>query len=93
MKLELHPKKVIIRKLSKGIDFIGYVLFAHHILVRTRTKQRMKRRLKNSHESFLKGRIEANAVDQQLQSYLGILSHANQYNLSQAMKNAYGLRQ
>lgn len=31
-------------------------------------------------------------MDQRLQSYLGILSHANQHKLSQALKNAYWVR-
>jgi RNA-directed DNA polymerase len=92
LKLELHPRKIILRKLSKGIDFIGYIHFAHHILLRTRTEQRMKSRLKKSFEKFIKGEIEAVAADQQLQSYLGILSHANQHALSQAMKNSYWVR-
>ena len=25
--LELHPRKVIISKLTQGIDFLGYILF------------------------------------------------------------------
>ena len=92
LQLELHPKKVTIRKLSTGIDFIGYVHFPHHTLVRSRTKQRMKKRLKITFESLLEGEIEAAALDQQLQSYLGILTHADQYFLSQAIKNAYWVR-
>ncbi len=52
LKLELHPKKLIIRKLNQGIDFVGYVLFEKHVLVRTRSKQRMKRRLKVSYPKF-----------------------------------------
>ncbi len=90
--LVLHPKKMMIRKLNQGIDFVGYVLFQHHILLRTRTKQRMKKRLKESYEEYLKGKIDGYSMDQKVQSYLGILSHANQYNLSQAVKNAYWVR-
>lgn len=92
LKLELHPKKVIIRKLIQGIDFVGYVIFPHHRLVRTRTKQRMKKRLSEAYEDFLNGLIDGNQMDQKLQSYLGILSHANQHNLAQAIKNAYWIR-
>lgn len=90
--LELHPKKVIIRKLIQGIDFVGYVLFPHHRLVRTRTKQRMKRRLGEAYENFLNGVIEDTQMDQRLQSYLGILSHANQHTLALSIKNAYWVR-
>ncbi len=90
--LELHPRKVIIRKLIQGIDFVGYVLFPHHRLIRTRTKQRMKRRLRAAYEDFLNGLIDGTQMDQKLQSYLGILSHANQHDLAQALKNAYWVR-
>lgn len=92
LRLELHPKKVIIRKLSQGIDFVGYVLFENHVLMRTRSKQRMKRRLKAAYEDHLIGKIDAAPMDQRLQSYLGMLSHANQHTLSQAIKNAYWVR-
>lgn len=36
--------------------------------------------------------IDAALMDQRLQSYLGMLSHANQHSLSQAIKNAYWVR-
>jgi retron-type reverse transcriptase len=90
--LMLHPKKVGIRKLKQGIDFIGAVLFQNHRLVRTRTKQRMIRRLKKSYEEYLNGKMEVSSMDQKVQSYLGVLSHANQHKLSQAIKNAYWVR-
>ncbi len=83
---------MIIRKLDRGIDFVGYVLFANYLLVRTRTKQRMKKRLKKVHEHYLHGHVDAVNLDQTVQSYLGILSHANQYELAQAVKNAYWVR-
>ncbi|MBA3603455.1 MAG: hypothetical protein H0W50_07395 [Parachlamydiaceae bacterium] len=92
LQLELHPKKLIIRKLNQGIDFVGYVLFLKHKLVRIRTKQRMKKRLKEVYENYLQGKMESVELDQRLQSYLGILSHANEYKLSQAIKNAYWVR-
>ncbi len=93
LQLELHPKKIILRKLSTGVDFIGYIFFAHHTLLRSCTKKRMYKRLKTTYEHLLNNQIECFAMDQQLQSYLGILSHANQFTLSQALKNAYWIRE
>lgn len=90
--LELHPKKVVIRKLSQGIDFVGYILFSKYVLLRTRTKHRMKKRLSKAYNLYLKEKIDAAQMDQKLQSYLGILSHANQHTLSQSLKNAYWVR-
>lgn len=92
LRLELHPKKVTVRKLSQGIDFVGYVLFSKYILLRNRTKQRMKRRLNEAYVRYLQGDITPVAMDQRLQSYLGILSHANQHIVSQTIKNAYWVR-
>lgn len=90
--LELHPKKVILRKLSQGIDFIGYILFQSHTLLRTCTAKRMKKKLKEGYTKYLKREMDVETFDQKLQSYLGILSQANQHALSQALKNAYWMR-
>lgn len=92
LRLELHPRKVTIRKLNNGIDFVGYVIFEKHTLARTKTKQRMKKRLKEGYENCLIGKLDPASMDQKLQSYLGLLSHANEYTLSQVLKNAYWLR-
>ena len=54
--------------------------------------ERMKRRLKEAYENYLIGKIDAAPMDQRLQSYLGSLSHANQYTLSMGIKNAYWVR-
>src|SRR3989338_9163563 len=40
-KLQLHPKKVFIKTLASGVDFLGWVHFSHHRVPRTTTKQRM----------------------------------------------------
>ena len=44
LQLCLHRGKIIIRKFASGIDFLGYVAFPHHRILRTKTKQRMFRR-------------------------------------------------
>ena len=80
------------RKLGQGIDFLGYIVFFTHRLLRTRTKKRLKNRLRKVYNSFVEGEITFDSMDQRLQSYLGILSHANTYNFSTALKNAYWLR-
>lgn len=92
LQLELHPRKVIISKIDSGIDFLGYILFENHTLMRTSSKKRMKRRLRESYKSYLIGQMDATPMDQKLQSYLGMLSHADQHALSIGIKNAYWLR-
>ena len=90
--LDLHPQKLFIRKATQGTDFLGYNLFLKHRLVRTKTKKRLKRKLKKAYKSFVLGKIDVSSMDQKLQSYLGILSHAQEHTFSVALKNAYWVR-
>src|SRR3989344_1342327 len=41
LKLNLHPDKVFIKTLSSGVDFLGWVHFTDHRVLRTATKRRM----------------------------------------------------
>jgi hypothetical protein len=45
LKLNIHPNKIIIRKFSQGIDFLGYVVFPHHKVLRTKTKRKMLKKI------------------------------------------------
>lgn len=87
--LELHPKKVTIRKLHQGIDFLGYIVLPHHRLLRTKTRQRIFRKLKKRIEEYKKGMVSKQTLEQSLQSYLGVLSHADTYELSNELKNQF----
>ena len=92
LRLTLHPKKIILSNMHQGIDFLGYILFLHHRLLRTSTRRRMQRRLKTKYTAYLQQQIDPTHMDQSLPSYLGILSHANTYRLSQNLKNTYWIR-
>jgi len=87
--LELHPKKVTIRKFHQGIDFLGYIVLPHHRLLRTKTKQRIFRKLKKRIGEYKNDLISKQTLEQTLQSYLGVLSHANTYKLSNEFKNQF----
>jgi RNA-directed DNA polymerase len=93
LRLTLHPQKIVLSNMHQGIDFLGYVLFLHHRLLRTRTRRRMQRRLKEKYTAYLQHKVDSTHMDQCLQSYLGILSHANTHRLSQNLKNAYWIRE
>ena len=76
--LDLHPRKIILRKLRQGIDFLGYIVLPHYRLLRMNTRKRMIRRMK-----------EGGLNKAQLYSYLGLLSHAEEYEAELALKRAY----
>jgi len=72
LKLQLHPDKVYIKTLSSGVDFLGWVNFPDHKVLRTVTKRKMFRNIK-----LKEGKRET------MQSYLGMLGHGNAYRLKQ----------
>ena len=65
LKLSLHPSKVSIKTLASGVDFLGWVHFPDHRVLRTATRRRMMKR------------ILENTKNGTLQSYSGLLSHGN----------------
>ena len=85
--LNLHPKKIMIRKYSHGIDFLGYVILPYYRLIRKRTWKRMLRKFRAKAKDFRHGKISEENLNQSLQSYLGILSHADTYDISEFLKN------
>lgn len=87
LKLALHPQKIIIRDYYLGIDFLGYVVFPHFVLPRTKTKKRMFRKIYKRVQLVKEQKLSYDSLDQALQSYLGYLSHVNAFNLSQELKN------
>lgn len=77
LKMKLHPNKITFRKYHQGIDFLGYVQFPYHRILRTRTKKRIIKKAKRG------------ISEQSLQSYLGVLSHANSHKLSEEIKDLF----
>lgn len=77
LRLELHSEKVSIRTFASGVDFLGWVHFPDHRVLRTTTKRRMMRRLKD------------NPVNETLQSYLGLLSHGDAFEIREELLQNY----
>ena len=75
LKLSLHPDKVFIKTLSSGVDFLGWVHFPNHRVLRTVTKRRM---LKN---------LAKNSSSETHTSYLGLLKHGNTYKLKKIVES------
>lgn len=69
LRLSLHPNKVFIKTLASGTDFLGWVNFSKHRILRTSTKKRMMKKLKK------------NPKPESISSYMGMLSHGNTQKL------------
>ena len=74
LKLQLHPDKVSVTTVASGVDFLGWVHFADHRVLRTTSKRRMFR--------CSAGLEEDSPV---IQSYLGLLSHGNAKKLARVV--------
>jgi hypothetical protein len=70
LKLSLHPHKVSIDTFASGIDFLGWVHFPKHRVLRTATKRKMLGRVSEKNVTL----------------YLGLLSHGNAYDLREKIK-------
>ena len=69
LKVSLHPHKLFIKTYASGADFLGWVHFPHHRVLRTVTKKRM---LRNLGDDLKEGSRT---------SYLGLLKHGNTHKL------------
>ncbi len=87
LKLSLHPGKVTIRKYYQGIDFLGYVILPKAIVLRTKTKQRIFRKLRQRVKEYKQEKIDEKTFLQSFNSYLGVLSHAKSYKFEQELKH------
>lgn len=80
LKLSLHPDKIYIRSLVSGIDFLGWVHFPDHRVLRKSTKRRMYRK------------IVEYPKNETYQSYLGLLEHGNAWKIEEELERIYSLQ-
>lgn len=69
--LILHPDKIELRTIASGVDFLGWIHFPDHRVLRCVTKRRMLERL------------NIQPSQEVLASYLGLLRHGNTNKLRQ----------
>jgi hypothetical protein len=77
LKLSLHPNKIILKTFASGIDFLGWVNFPKNRVLRTATKRRMLKKVR----------------EKNLQSYLGLLKHGDSYKIRKELLNQYWLNE
>lgn len=70
LQLQMHPNKVSIHTVASGVDFLGWVHFPYHRVLRTVTKKRIQRGVGGKD-------IDSPTAS----SYLGLLKHGNTYKL------------
>ncbi|MDP2587717.1 MAG: RNA-directed DNA polymerase, partial [bacterium] len=76
LKLEIHPDKLWIKTLASGADFLGWVHFPYHRVLRRSTKLRAQR-------AMSMGTLQGAS------SYIGMLEHGNARKLRDDLLNRY----
>lgn len=76
LRLTLHPDKVSLRTVASGVDFLGWVHFTDHRVLRTTTKKRMFRGIR-----------AREGKEETVQSYLGLMSHGNTKKLRRQVED------
>lgn len=79
LKMRLHSGKISMNTLASGVDFLGWVHFPHHRVLRNVTKRRAFKGIQNNPKKAV------------LNSYLGLMGHGNAFGLKQEALNWYGL--
>ena len=77
LRLSLHDKKVFLKTVASGVDFLGWKQFENYRVLRTISKKRMFKRLKENYEP------------ETINSYLGLLKHGNSHNIEQRIINEH----
>jgi len=78
LKLEIHPDKVFIKTLSSGLDFLGWVHFPTHRVLRTVTKRRMLKKVST---------CQVDTLPPITASYIGMLKWGNTQKLWEKIQN------
>lgn len=81
LKLTLHPNKSRIIALSKGIDFVGFRNFYHHLLLRKRNIRGMKRKIRH----YKEGRLDFSSLADSYQGWQAYARWGNTYGLRKKM--------
>ena len=87
--LKIHPKKIVLKSIDEGIPFLGQIIKPHRAYMGNRTKNNFFQAIKKINATLAvapeiswKQMCDIRAT---LNSYLGIMHHANSFNLRKAM--------
>jgi len=90
LKLQLNNKTAI-RPIKDGLDYVGFRIWPTHRRLSKQTAKKMKVRLKYLKNAFARGEVNADEVHSTLMSYLGMMQHADCYNLKSKLLRGFVL--
>ena len=86
LRLELHPDKSEIHALRNGITFLGYRVFYHYKLLRTRNIRYFKNKLNKKIKFYRGGLIKKEDIESFLHGWMGYSKFANTHKFNQKIE-------
>lgn len=86
LNLEMHPNKVFLKTLATGVDFLGMITFPNYRILRTKTKRRIIKKLKDKKRNLQSNLISEESFNHSVQSYLGILKHCEGHKIERKIE-------
>lgn len=83
--LSVNPRKVRLYPTARGVDFVGYVIYADHIRLRSRTVRQFKQRYRAQLRAVAAGTLGAGAPAASLTAWQAHAAHANAGGLARQL--------
>jgi len=83
LELDLPDSKITLEHVEKGATFLGYRVFPHYLLLRSRNKLKFRERLRRQKYQLENGEMKFGELRQSIASWKGHASHADTENLKE----------
>lgn len=81
LKLTLHPRKVQLFPTYLGVDFVGYVVFPDHVLLRPKNVRHFAKKLRKQQKNLALGKITPKEFEESVRSWIAHAGHADTFGL------------
>ncbi|MBI5742554.1 MAG: RNA-dependent DNA polymerase [Candidatus Niyogibacteria bacterium] len=89
--LKLHPKKATISPIDKGIDFLGYIVFENHKLLRKSTVKRFVKRIRKYMQMVEQNKMSEEKLNASVMSWVAYAKYARSWKLRKYIGERLGL--
>ena len=83
--LSVNPRKVRIFPADKGVDFLGYVVFKDHILLRSSNVKKFRKKYRKLLWKIKEGKISKEKAWESIQSWIAHAEQADTYRLREKL--------
>lgn len=82
-------RKCALRPASAGCEFVGYIIYYDHVILRKQTTLRIKRVLRTLGEQYRNGLKTFQEINRTVQCYLAMMSHCNCKKFQEKLLNNF----